>query len=307
MDLGSIKPFRFCDLPRELRDKIYDISLCSFSSQPVSALLPVPGTVERAKHSSNISIPCVNKWAQAETGGEYRQIHAEAYSVMVRTNRFVLIRSSGGIPVQALLASICIPIVTDNPQALESFKGFMMLARDLNLFCTVLRDLDQYNQGVSQRLHIILTLGPNMQTSQDAGAFADFYTAKTQEGLLHPFRSHVRGIKGARVRGEVAPQLAKTVERELLEDANTNPEKVLQDLQKAKEVGNRYFREGDLQKASVTWLDGTLEAETLKDEGNPKKVEDALTAINIALRAAPGDAAIIKERAAILEWKAAVA
>jgi hypothetical protein len=167
-------------------------------------------------------------------------------------------------------------------------------------------------------------------------------------------------------------------------------------LQAAKDLGNRYFHDGDPDEASTTWLDGTLEAESIKDgsswenlvkkggkpfldriaetyfliklnvahvnvslfqstgspygmilardalsqaqlsvtanwwtenykfvpamaqraklryrqallwrlAGDPERVRDALVAINMAVRAAPGDAAIMKEKEAILEWMA---
>jgi hypothetical protein len=159
-----------------------------------------------------------------------RQINTEAYAVMVRMNRFVLVRCGGGIPMQSLLASQRVPVVTDSRQALDSFKGyalsvgllvegyhsadeppeqaeylapssFMVLARDLDIFCSVLQDLDQYRKGTTQKLHTVLTLGPHLQATQNLGAFAELFTEKTQQAELQPFRSHVRGIKGARVRG----------------------------------------------------------------------------------------------------------
>lgn len=70
--------FRFLDLPREVRDKIYGILLCTFP-QP-DAVTPDMNTLE---HFSP-SILRVNK-----------QMYSEGYNVMIKVNRFVLVTCNG--------------------------------------------------------------------------------------------------------------------------------------------------------------------------------------------------------------------
>ena len=121
--MASIMPaatFRFFDLPQELRNKIYRAALCSFEHPPISFVPPPDADtnvdflsrVHVAKHSIHTSILLASK-----------QIYREAYDAMIKTNRFVRVTTSWGIPIRTLLNHLCVPIVTENKESVDRFSG----------------------------------------------------------------------------------------------------------------------------------------------------------------------------------------
>ncbi|KAF1945204.1 hypothetical protein EJ02DRAFT_509664 [Clathrospora elynae] len=86
----SMKPFRFLDLPRELRDKVYDYALCSFSYYAIPTSI---GQYARVHAQS----PIEKRWFLVATNLLFAnlQIHNEAYSYMLRVNLFVRIECRG--------------------------------------------------------------------------------------------------------------------------------------------------------------------------------------------------------------------
>lgn len=75
--------FRFLDLPREIRNKIYRAALCGFEPPPTTFMPPPDADtsvdfmsrVTVAEHTIDTSILLASK-----------QIHREAYDAMVKTN-----------------------------------------------------------------------------------------------------------------------------------------------------------------------------------------------------------------------------
>ncbi|PVH92005.1 hypothetical protein DM02DRAFT_605897 [Periconia macrospinosa] len=256
-------------LPRELRDKIYRLSLCSFSEQPTEFKLSNLRDRQRVRHSSNISLLCVN-----------RQIHLEAYDIMVKTNCFLRIELGSGIPNMLRLP---VPVVCTNEVAIDRFKGYaasirlnvgefgnsteialrwppesyMLLARDLDMFCQALSDVDFYREGVTRNLEMAITIGPYEQSPP-----ADFYTDKIQQYLLQPFRKQLRALKGVTIQGRVSPELATVTRSETLADA-ASPEKILEDLMDGKDTGARHYRERKFREALTIWLDAASEVEKI--------------------------------------------
>jgi hypothetical protein len=105
------------DLPGEIRNKVYKILLCSFEPLPRGigqqayhnwSLLFTPVL---AKHSVNTAILRANS-----------QIHREAYDVMVKTNRFIRISCTGGLPLEAVFICQQIPVVATE-ERITQFKG----------------------------------------------------------------------------------------------------------------------------------------------------------------------------------------
>jgi hypothetical protein len=123
-DLQNV--FRFMDLPTEIRDKIYQELLCNFeceaepSEQPDSVLArllrhnePLNGICQAA-HDVDISILLVS-----------RQIHTEAYDVMVKTNQFIRIRGVN-FNFSELLVQRQLPVVTMDREHAAQFQGYML-------------------------------------------------------------------------------------------------------------------------------------------------------------------------------------
>jgi hypothetical protein len=268
--------FRFLDLPREIRNKIYRVLLCTFA--PVLTSIPIDkmNVHETLEHSIETAI------LRTST-----QIHREAYDVMIKTNRFISVKSAG-IPIRNLLNSLLIRPVMVDEAALSAFEGytlavsilrkrdqraadiegkvdlqprsFMLLGRDLDSFCEVLSDGEVHMSGFSTGLAISITVAPMLRSTQQSqprykDSLIDFFSAeKTQQTLLRPFQTYLKGIKTIQVRGIVTdPVLAKRVTEEIAQDQWTNEQKVLDEITAAKDRGNQYFREGNLKEACEAW------------------------------------------------------
>lgn len=86
--------FRFLDIPREIRDKIYEHLLCTF---------PQPDSVTQGfklpMKDFTSGILLVNK-----------QIYSESYDVMIKGNRFVRVSSTGGLNFARMLKGNGVPV-----------------------------------------------------------------------------------------------------------------------------------------------------------------------------------------------------
>jgi len=74
----SSTPFRFRDLPSEIRNKVYGELLCSFGPRPTTADLGNTFKLASARHTIDTAILRTNKTT-----------YLEAYDVMIKKNRFV--------------------------------------------------------------------------------------------------------------------------------------------------------------------------------------------------------------------------
>ncbi|KAF2713857.1 hypothetical protein K504DRAFT_424837 [Pleomassaria siparia CBS 279.74] len=293
--------FRFLDLPSELRNKIYSIVLCSFEPAPPSESLGKglvriqSGRIQEftsgicpAVHSIQTDILCTSK-----------QVHREAYDVMVKTNQFVHVRTVD-ISMSQLLVGSQVPIVTLDRAHAEQFQGylmkiamhaipggsvddyeqgeedldfddfdpdihaprvglgpyfsFMILGRDWKPFCHMLSEADIYIDGFSTNVKILLTMNPWPEEIPNYKApIVDLFTLKTQEALLKPFRSQLRGFTHVEMGKSVSPDFVQAVLKEVASSPWTDPRKVLQDLYEAKDLGARYYEENKITEASERW------------------------------------------------------
>ena len=85
-------PFRFCDLPREIRDKIYEELFCKFKPRPTSVTVENSFDFEYAHNGQQTAILRTCK-----------AMHKEAFETLVKRNRFVKIDSGRGVPLRMLL------------------------------------------------------------------------------------------------------------------------------------------------------------------------------------------------------------
>jgi hypothetical protein len=116
------KPFRFMDLPAELRNRVYALLLCSFDQKRnthanmLDNLLMESLWQIRIKDTINTAI--------LQTSS---QVYREAYDVMVKKNQFVLLSSKGGIPLRSMLATQYTPVIALNEQT-KHFKKYAILS-----------------------------------------------------------------------------------------------------------------------------------------------------------------------------------
>jgi hypothetical protein len=294
-------PFRFLDLPGEIRNRVYEIILCSFEPAPPSeplgkGLIQIQsGRIQElvsgicpAVHSIETAILCTSK-----------QVHREAYDVMVKANQFIHVRTTD-ISMSQLLIGSQVPIVTMDRAHADQFQGyvlrvnmsavpggwideydredvdmesedfdaeiharpighgphfsFMILGRDWNTFCRMLAEADIYVEGFSTNVKLVLDLNPWALTLPNYKApIADFFTPKTQEGLLRPFRSQLRGFIHVEINLPVPSALANAIQREVSQSPWTDPHKILTSLREAQDTGARFYDQGKITEASEHW------------------------------------------------------
>lgn len=277
--------FRFLDLPREIRNKIYRILLCSFAPRSTTVKPSLTSdfldSLAAAEHDIDTSILLAS-----------RQIHREAYDTMVKTNRFVRLISLGGVPLKSLLNHLRVPVVAKDSVS-TSFKGYvlsvsltapnfismvlkqghhniepfslMVLSRDLDILCDVLMDGDVYVPGFGMEISVKITVAPQatLESSLYKDPLSPFFSEVTQQALLQPFRSRLRGFKKTKVGGLVDEKIAKAAEEDIAQDSATDPEAVISNYQAQKEEGQAFYKAKRPMEACLKWLDAALEIEQL--------------------------------------------
>ena len=289
MPSAPAESFRFFDLPRELRDKVYRNLLCSFDPPPTSITLSEALELYRARHDNDTSILRANSTT-----------YKEAFEVLVKTNRFVKITSPEGLPLRMPLRGLAVPVVSEKASVVTSFKGFalsldlswsqpldvrsdpvddelfdsctlMILHRDLNQFCLALTDGDTHWPGFSDSLGLSITMAPVLDSSpkmRHAVSFEAFFSKKTQENLLAPFRTHLYGRKAVAITGHVDKAVAAALRDDMRRDQWSNPAAVLSLFSTAKEDGSRLFREGKKEEGSLRWQDAALDLDKVHESSS---------------------------------------
>jgi hypothetical protein len=254
------QPFRFLDLPGEIRNSIYDLLLCSWDDE----LELEPGSI------SKVSRRCPSYPASALLRAN-KQIHTEAFDYMIKRNQFIRI-TCRGIDTRNLFLENGIPVVTSNAHEVSRFKGYvmhmtlskpvfspspfafseydiMMLRADLPNLCKKL-DIESVmtdaNATTSEHASIHASIRFNY-------AYARFFTPKIQEHLLQPIASFLRGIRNLQISGPVDAILAKAVIDEVAKDRWTDPEATLGEIHTGVDVGKRQWQQNNYYTASDSW------------------------------------------------------
>lgn len=107
--------FRFRDLPREIRDKIYEEYFCKFKPRPTSVDPAKAFDFEPAHDGQETAILRTS-----------RAIHHETYGILVKTNRFIKIPSDHGVPLRMVLNGVRVPMVAWSKSSVNNFKGYVL-------------------------------------------------------------------------------------------------------------------------------------------------------------------------------------
>ncbi|TKA74149.1 hypothetical protein B0A49_04998 [Cryomyces minteri] len=245
-----IAPFRFLDLPGEIREHIYrDVLPFTLHKN----ILDTGHSHDSYTFASNIFL--VNK-----------QVYYEARKVFQRDNVFVRIETPWPEAQQHVSVEGNVPLLCTGEQA-DRFKGFHMAVvidapqfivsnddefagrrfvvrlEDLEKFCKMWYYSDLSHPGLNGHLRLTLKL-----KNPHALDFEDNPIPKaTQTKLLEPF-GRVKGLYDVRVQGEHFPSLAKAM-KDAMEVPYASPEECLNNCTKLKDAGNAALQKNDYQSA----------------------------------------------------------
>ena len=138
---AGVQPFRFLDLPRELRDEIYNISLCYF--EPASE---IPIHVEGLPDWLQDEVPKYHELRRAENTIDTtinilrtcKQLHSEAYHIMFKNNQLISIEATG-LPLYLMLIRTQIPVITMDEERIDEHHvcaASLQLHYDSSIFRT---------------------------------------------------------------------------------------------------------------------------------------------------------------------------
>jgi hypothetical protein len=255
-----IPPFRFLDLPGEIRNNVYDLLLCSWNDE----LELEPGSI------SKVSRRCPSYPASALLRAN-KQIHSEASDYMIKRNQFVRI-TCRGLDVRNLFLEDGIPVVSTKAYEVNRFNGYvmhmtlskpvfapsqfafaeyeiMMLRADLPKLCEKL-DVESVMTDANATTSEHAALHANIKFNY---AYARFFTPKIQEHLLQPIATLLRGVPNLKINGPVDAALAKSVVDEVAKPRWTDPEATLSEIHTGVDVGKRQWQQNNFYTASESW------------------------------------------------------
>ncbi|KAH7074092.1 hypothetical protein FB567DRAFT_189732 [Paraphoma chrysanthemicola] len=222
------QPFRLMHLPREIRNLIYQHMLCPSGYDRHEYTLPSPlSQLLRQKPQSPDEINQISHSINNAILRASRTVYAEAYEIMVKTNRFIRIQSNSS-GFSWFLVTSQLPVLTLDRGKTAQFRGyvmnvqmntadvieadkfgalfdFMILANDWDAFCRIYRRMrSMKNAGWAQKMNVRrkpekhtplrLVFDPcSLGRKKNQGVIIpkDFL-AKTQAEFLDTFQNRVR-------------------------------------------------------------------------------------------------------------------
>ncbi|KAF2846673.1 hypothetical protein T440DRAFT_521645 [Plenodomus tracheiphilus IPT5] len=256
----SPQPFRFLDLPGEIRNNIYGLLLCSWNDE----------LDQDPELFSKLSKRCPSYPATALLRTN-KQIQAEASDYMIKRNQFVRV-TCRGLDVRKLFLGDRIPVITTDGRRTSQFQGYvmhmtlskpafslsafqfsdveiMMLRSDLPRLCEQL-DIESVMEDANSTAHSHASLRAEVKLNY---SFGRFFTLKIQERLLAPIATLLRGIPNMRILGPVDPALAQAVTAEVAQPRWTDPKATLEEVGTGVDVGKRQWQQNNFYSAAESW------------------------------------------------------
>ncbi|KAI1481338.1 hypothetical protein F4774DRAFT_424225 [Daldinia eschscholtzii] len=262
-------PFRFLDLPPELRDSVYHevISNLSRPERKATRVHQDPSVQSKfvpvlKRRSFDTAILFVN-----------RQISQEATEVMVKHYLFVHI-ATYGVNLSHILYAWAVPIVAIGKDVIGNFKGFvmshtikiqganlvpedhfMMLQKDFKFFCEALIWLQPSPDNFGH--HVVLRNPFKYTTS------ANWFGPSKQELLVQPYRECLNGIADFKIEGDVLPTLATTVTEAVKREIRIHPWLFLEAMINEKADGDSAYHLANAPKALKIWKKAAMQIGSL--------------------------------------------
>ncbi|KAG6359484.1 hypothetical protein INS49_013005 [Diaporthe citri] len=221
-----------------------------------------------------------------------RDVHREAYDLMVKESRFVHLKFQD-FPL-ILLTRGGVPIVTANTEHVRQFKGYvlevnmsyhgeplpnllsengafeaMILAENLGRLCQHLM-IAHAIPGFCSQLTMSFNVGPmaiarrETRDYEELGSLERYFTEKTQKGLLQPLRDNLYGIRDVQICGLVSADLASSTLKDVASSKWGGPQDVLDHLTARKEIGMQLFKRNEHILASKSWAQDVIEIDLLR-------------------------------------------
>jgi hypothetical protein len=261
--------FRFLDLPRELRDRVYDYTLCSFSQRTTDFTIGFYARVHaQASFQHREFLGTVNILLAC------RQIHHEGYSYMLKSNLFIRVECRGidiskfmhsHTPQLHILAfsrhqsntrmkrtqkypwyAMCLWIGVETKQSQymyrKEYANIVLLRIDLEEFCRRLEIEQAARTQSDPKRHIVKIVveldpckyaqGDEENKDRSVQCMRKLFSPKMQEDLLRPVRTGIRGFKNLTIKGCTEKQLVQRTLQEVESPLWTNAEAFMSELRK---------------------------------------------------------------------------
>lgn len=123
----------------------------------------------------------------------------------------------------------------------------------MDIFCDILMDGDVYIPGIGSKVSLKIAVAPSsiLAPSPYKDSATDFFSEKTQQILLQPFRNRLRGFKKTKVCGLVSRKIAEAAEGDISQDIASDPDATLSEYQKAKDEGQSLYRKKHSEAACL--------------------------------------------------------
>jgi len=275
------KPFRFLDLPGEIRNKIYALVLTA----PKPILLPKKEPNddqanlgennnreadnnqesddqidEDPADDNNILGPPLKLNIETQILRTCRLIKSESEYVLRSTNLFIKLTFKTPIEVklrtkvpevpplpleakhfQVFRAFVLSHEITVPEPLQERSRVFIMLHRDLEAFCSA---LTQSQPELTQHQDLIMhnvTLRDPC-AGNPAPTQEPFLSRSLQEKLVSPYRAKIRNFPHLEFKGTIPQDLKVAAEKEPRRPLPLDPEGIIREVEDLKAEGNLYFR-----------------------------------------------------------------
>ena len=267
------QPFRFMDLPGELRNQVYSLLLCSFG-------YPVEQTVH------NFHLPIASDGHRADTAIllTSRRVHLEAYDVMVKVNRFVAVRAYLPLPLMEILQESDVSVITLNDLHISQFKGHMLsvtlstsapsheppmsvmlLAGDLQPFCKSI-NRSGFDKSLTIDVDVAPLLGEPTPVYKDS--FDAFVSEEIQLSLLAPFKTYMRGFKNVHVHGRVSSEIAIATAADMCKDEWSDSVETFHQLQGLKDHADVKWDHGSRMEILGSWNECLVEIGRIRESSS---------------------------------------